>query len=393
ELLRLRQLRIAGLLADDQPTRLPGDRVDDLRALRLERRGGLVAREALQRPRDHICLPRERPLDRLQLVADREAQPEGAQVLDEPPVCVVCKPFRDRLRALRADALDLLDLLLRGAEQPVDILEVAREVDGRDPADVRDVEAEEYAVERDLLRRLDRLDRVRRGNLAEAVDLQQLLLRQTVKLRDGAHEPELPELPPGLLADASDIGRGLDPVDQRLEPARRTRLVRTAVHRLALWLDDVRAAQGALFRHLERLRAGLVLARRADDLRDDVPGALHDDDVALADVLAVDVLLIVQRCARDGDAADLDRLEHRPRVERARAADADRDLVQPRRRRHPRPLRRARPARPLVQRAEPTLLLERIDLDHDAVDLVVELDPLLLPFRASARHRLDRVVQ
>jgi hypothetical protein len=34
---------------------------------------------------------------------------------------------------------------------------------------------------------------------------------------------------------------------------------------------------------------------RADDLRDHVAGALDDDEVTLADVLAVDVLLVVER--------------------------------------------------------------------------------------------------
>src|SRR5205085_3348857 len=128
--------------------------------------------------------------------------------------------------------------------------------------------------------------------------------------------------------DALDVGRRLHPVDQGFEPARRTRAARAAVHRLTFRLDDARTAERALLRHLERLRAGLVLARGADDLRDHVTRTLDDHDVALADVLAVDVLLVVQRRARDGDATDLDRLEHRPGIERARAADADEDLVQ-----------------------------------------------------------------
>ena len=58
---------------------------------------------------------------------------------------------------------------------------------------------------------------------------------------------------------------------------------------------------------------GGVRQHGADDLRDHVTGALDDHHVALADVLAVDVLLVVERRPRDGDAADLDRLEHRPR--------------------------------------------------------------------------------
>ena len=58
---------------------------------------------------------------------------------------------------------------------------------------------------------------------------------------------------------------------------------------------------------------------------------------------------------------------------------------------HRRPLERARPARPRVQRAEPALLGERVDLDHDPVDLVVELDAPLLPVAARAGDLLDRL--
>src|SRR5256885_596929 len=86
--------------------------------------------------------------------------------------------------------------------------------------------------------------------------------------------------------------------------------------------------------------------------------------------------------APDGDAADLDGFEHRPRIERAGPPHADRDLLQLGRRGHRRPLERTGPARPLVQRSKAALLLERVDLDDDPVDLVVELDAPLLPFRA-----------
>ena len=58
---------------------------------------------------------------------------------------------------------------------------------------------------------------------------------------------------------------------------------------------------------------------------------------------------------------------------------------------HRRPLERARPARPRVQRAEAPLLVERVDLDHDPVDLVVELDPALLPRDAGGGDVLDRL--
>ena len=89
---------------------------------------------------------------------------------------------------------------------------------------------------------------------------------------------------------------------------------------------------------------------RPNHLRDHVARALDDHDVALADVLPVDVLLVVERRLRDGDAADLDGLQLSPRVERAGSADADMDLVQLGVGRHRRPPGRACPARPLVRR-------------------------------------------
>ena len=94
---------------------------------------------------------------------------------------------------------------------------------------------------------------------------------------------------------------------------------------------------------------------------------------------------------RDGDTADLDRLELGPRVERAGAPDADVDLLERRDGGGGRPLVGARPARPLVERAEPALLVEVVDLDHDAVDLVVELRPARLPRARSLGDRVDRL--
>ena len=130
----------------------------------------------------------------------------------------------------------------------------------------------------------------------------------------------------------------------------------------------------------------------ADDLRDHVARPLHDHRVTLADVLAVDVVLVVQRRVRDRDSADDHGLELSPRIERARPAHADADLVQPGLGGQRRPLERAGPARPAVQRAEPALLLEGVDLDHDSVDLVVELDAPRLPFAARSGDRIERLV-
>src|SRR5690348_8321086 len=68
------------------------------------------------------------------------------------------------------------------------------------------------------------------------------------------------------------------------------------------------ARQLGAHREGTRIRRTLLRYHR-DDLRDDVAGALHDDHVAVAEILARDLILVVQRRAGDDDAADIDRLE------------------------------------------------------------------------------------
>src|SRR5207248_9876085 len=101
------------------------------------------------------------------------------------------------------------------------------------------------ARERHGLRGLDRLDRVRRGDLGVAVELEELLLREPVELRERADEPELPQPPDRLLPNAVDVARPLHPGDERLQAARGAGAVGTPVHRLALRLDDLRVAERA----------------------------------------------------------------------------------------------------------------------------------------------------
>ena len=73
-------------------------------------------------------------------------------------------------------------------------------------------------------------------------------------------------------------------------------------------------------RYLRAPRRALLL-HHLHDLRDHVAGALHDDRVAHAHVLALDLVAVVERRVRDRDAAHAHGLELRHRRERAGAAD------------------------------------------------------------------------
>ena len=168
-------------------------------------------------------LPGQRPFDRPVLVARLEAQPERAQFVHQRAVVGILEPLGNRLGPVGPDALDLLDVVHARHEQPVDVAEMTGKVARRYPPDVGDVETEEDARERLLLRQLDRVDDLRGRDLAVALELRDLLDGQSVEVGHRTQQTEIPETPDELLSDALDVHRGADPVDQRLQPARRDR--------------------------------------------------------------------------------------------------------------------------------------------------------------------------
>ena len=117
---------------------------------------------------------------------------------------------------------------------------------------------------------------------------------------------------------------------------------------------------------------GTLRQHDLDDLRDDVAGALDDDGVADADVLAVDLVLVVQRGVGYDHAADGDGLELGDRRQRAGTADLDLDAAQDGSGLLGRELVRDRPARAARDKAEPLLQVEAVDLVDHAVDVVAQ---------------------
>ena len=136
----------------------------------------------------------------------------------------------------------------------------------------------------------------------------------------------------------------------------------------------MRAALGAV-RGIDEL-AGVVGPQvffDADDVRDDLARLLDDDRVADADVLAGDLLGVVQADAADRRAGDLHRLQVGRGREGAALADGDEDVVDARGRFVLLELVGDEPARRLAGGAEPLALVEAVDLEHEAVDFEVEL--------------------
>ena len=175
-----------------------------------------------------------------------------------------------------------------------------------------------------------------------------------------------------------------------------TRQVGALGENAVIGLDRRRAAHRAAFRRPGQGRAPLVLddvRRRRDDLRDDVTGAYHDHVLAGADVLAHDVLLVVERRHLDRHPRHGHGREHGVRVQVAELPRVPHHFLQPRHRRGRWELPGDRPARVAPDRAEPALKLEIVDLDHGAVDLEVELAPARLPGPALRDHLVGAVEQ
>src|SRR5262245_59265557 len=116
----------------------------------------------------------------------------------------------------------------------------------------------------------------------------------------------------------------------------------------------------------------------AENLRDDVAGALHDPSVADPDVLPRYLILVVQRGVLHHDAADGDGLELGDRGERPSAADLDVDAAQDRGRLLGGKFVGERPARRPRAEAEAVLEVEAVDLVDHAVDVVAETGAALL---------------
>src|SRR5258708_32400445 len=101
-------------------------------------------------------------------------------------------------------------------------------------------------------------------------------------------------------------------------------------HRFAFGARDPAPAHWTL-RRQDKL-SYLAGAFRLDDLqhfRNDVAATFNQDPVADAQAQPRDLVFIVQGRARNSDAAELYRLQHRYRRERAGAADLHDDIVNP----------------------------------------------------------------
>ena len=287
----------------------------------------------------------------------------------------------DELRDDRADPRRLGNLLRRRRAQDVHRAKLLREAARGHKADSLESQGGEHDSERALARGLDGRDQVARRDLAEALELHQLLGRQAVEVRGRAHQLGALELGDLLFAEAVDVDR---PVLEQL-PAASGAVAIGALREHALALDGRgvadRAALGRLG-HRCAIRALGLVWRGRQDLWDDVAGAQHDDLVAGAHVLAREVLLVVQRRELDCHTGDMDRLEEGEGVQIAELSGVPLDVLERRDSGGRREFPRDGGPRLAADHAEAPLELVVIDLHDHAVDLEVQRAAALLPGQA-----------
>ena len=132
----------------------------------------------------------------------------------------------------------------------------------------------------------------------------------------------------------------------------------------------VRAMRG---HHEGSLRAITRLQHRAEHLGDYIARLAQKDHVTNQDALAFNLVRVVQRGHCHGRAGYLDRLHHREGSDATRASHIDLDVQKASAHHLGRVLEGDGPTRCARGLPELHLQIEAVDLDHDAIDLVLDV--------------------
>ena len=288
--------------------------------------------------------------------------------------------------------MNLADLSGAGRLETVDAAEVLGQEPGRPLADVADAERVEEPSEAARLGGRDGVNEIGRRLLGQPLELGELGHGQRVEVGEVADPPSVHELLDHGFAEMLDVHRPARAVvHERFLEARGTGRVRAPDHHLALRARGRRPADRAPIREDEWFRVGRPLLRDdADDVRDDVAGALDDHGVALAHVEPLDLVDVVEGRAADRRPCDLDRVELGRGRQGPRSAHVDPDPPDDGLRVPGRELVGDGPARVMGGDPEVPLLLETVDLYDHAVGLVGEVLSLGLQALAVGPHLVER---
>ena len=260
--------------------------------------------------------------------------------------------------------------------------------------DMADVEPEQQVAERPLLRALDGGHEVLHRHLAEALEVTQLpdASRQLVDVAHVVEQAGLDEHADGPLAEALDVHRAPRPEVHDTRPGLcRAIGIDTPSVTFALRPHEGLLADRAHRRELPFSQAlGTQRKDRPDDLGDHVAGLAHNDRVAGPHVLQAHLILVVQRGHPNRGTAHEHWLQLGERRGLAGAADRHVDGEKLGGALLGRELVGDRPPRRLARDAELGPLVEIVDLDDCAVDLVRQVVAVLLPIHAVPEDVVER---
>ena len=134
-----------------------------------------------------------------------------------------------------------------------------------------------------------------------------------------------------------------------------------------------------VFDKIERLRVARPLRfHDFDDRRNHFTRFFDHDGVADADILAFDLVFVVQRCPRNRAATDQDRLQFRDRGENSSATNLNNDVEQFGFNAFGRVLVGNCPPRGFGGESERFALRQGVDFDHSAIRFVPKIAPDLV---------------
>ena len=261
--------------------------------------GGLLARPVRHRAREHHRLARQGPLRRRRpLLA--EAQPELGAGRRSGSACAPRRAARGSPSPSSRRSPGVSSISSYGRlQQRVDVAEAHREVAAGDLADLLDPQREQHARERPLLRGLDRSRSGCARRSRQSPRARRAAPRQPVEVGCGSHQLALLQRRHLLLAEAVDVHRAArDEVLEQLPRALGAVAVGALREHRPLRLDRLGVAERAAPRRARaRGRPFCSTTCGAGETTCGItsPARITITSSPCADVLADDVLLVVQR--------------------------------------------------------------------------------------------------
>jgi hypothetical protein len=297
----------------------------------------------------------------------------AAQRIDHVAVVLLGKKPPDRHRDHRTDVLHLLQCRFVGSDQRIQGPEVPRQIPRSRLADGANPERVDEARQGRSLGAIERSEDILRRLLAHSFERREPRGIERIEVGGRLHHPRIDQLVHQFLAQPFDVQRPpRGEMQQRLLALRRAEQAAGAArHRFVRQSHDCRTADGAMRRNMKQGGTRLPAAGHcAHHLGDHIAGTPHHDRVAHPDVLAMELVLVVQRRVGHRHAADEHWLQPRHRRDRAGAPDLHFDRDEPRRGLLGRKLVRDREPRRARDEPQPLLIGEPVHLVDHPIDVV-----------------------